>query len=225
MSKSYKRLIQEYDEMYGSIPMESDAILDYLYEQLHVTDKDLQAIQEEEEKAKKIPWVELEIILPIIPKPSPRPRHSRATGTFYVTGAAENKKLFQYYIEDIYQIIYTQTHLKVTTYQPTPISQMNRREIIRAEKGSIAVMSNPDWDNLGKTYSDMIQSQLLINDNIITVGHVEKYYSVKPRVVINISYQKGFDSRFNERRMLNSNNFKKSIEIGHIIEVYTEGNE
>ena len=102
---------------------------------------------------------------------------------------------------------------------------MTKVEILRAEMGNLSAMSNPDWDNLGKTYSDMIQQILLMNDNIITKGNVEKFYSVKPRVVISIKYQIGFDSKFNKRRILNSTNFKKAIEIGNIIEVYTEGDD
>ena len=225
MGKSYKSMINEYNEKYGDIPLNQVDILSYLNEKLNITEKDMRIIEEEEEKVKSIPWEELEIILPIIPKPSPRPRHSSVTGSFYVTGAAENKKLFKHFIEDIYHIIYTQTYFDVTTYLPTPISQMSRRDILRAERGSICAMSNPDWDNLGKTYSDMIQQILIINDNIITKGHVEKYYSVKPRVVINIKYQQGFDSKFNKRRMLGSKNYTKAIELGHIIEVYTERND
>ena len=70
----------------------------------------------------------------------------------------------------------------------------------------------------------MVQKILILNDNIISAGHVYKHYSVKPRVVIDIKYQRGFDSRFNKRRVLNSTNFKQAIEVGNVIEVYTEGN-
>ena len=224
-NKSYKLLISEYQEKYGDIPIEQTAILEYLDKTLKLTDKDYKKIDEDEEKVKNIPWDELEIILPIIPKPSPRPRYSSASGSFYVTGASENKKLFKYFVEEKYGIIYTNTHFSVTTYIPTPLSQMTKTEVIRAERGTISAMSNPDWDNLGKTYSDMIQQILILNDNIITKGYVEKYYSVKPRVVINIKYQQGFDSKFNKRRMLNSTNYKKYIEMGNIIELYTERND
>lgn len=224
-NKSYKILLSEYQEKYGNIPIDKGNILEYLDTSLKLTEKDYEKIKRDEEMVASIPWEELEIVLPIIPKPSPRPRYSGFTKSFYVTGAAENKKLFMYYIEDKYNIIYTTTHFHVTTYLPTPMSQMSRTEIYRAEKGSIAPMANPDWDNLGKTYSDMIQEILLLNDNVITIGGVEKYYSVKPRVVINIRYQKGFDSRFNKKRMTKSTKYKKYVELGNIIEFYAEGKD
>jgi len=224
-NKSYKVLLSEYQDKYGNIPIDKDDILEYLDKSLKLTQKDYDKIKHEEDMVADIPWEELEIILPIIPKPSPRPRYSGFTKSFYVTGASENKKLFKHYVEDIYNIIYTTTHFRVTTYLPTPVSQMNRIEIVRAERGSIAPMSNPDWDNLGKTYSDMIQQILLLNDNVITKGVVEKYYSIKPRVVINIRYQQGFDSKFNKRRMIKSTNYQKYIELGNAIELYTERND
>lgn len=150
MGKSYKAMIQEYTDKYGDIPLNHDEILLYLHEKMNITEKDMMIIEEEERQVSNIPWDELQIILPIIPKPSPRPRHSSITGSFYVTGASENKKLFKYYIENIYNIIYTQTHFNVVTYLPTPVSQMSRRDILRAERGSICTMSNPDWDKLSR---------------------------------------------------------------------------
>ena len=224
-NKSYLKQIEEYDEKYGAIPMDPAEILTYLEQELRLTDKGFKKIQEADDYVASIPWNNLKIILPIIPKPSPRPRISGVTGRFYVTGAAENKKLLKYYIEDIYQIIYTQTYFSLTTYIPTPISSMNRHEIYRAEKKTISAMSNPDWDNLGKTYSDMIQQILILNDNIITKGSTEKYYSVKPRVEIDIKYQLGYDSKFNKRRMESTKAYKDAVECGHVIELYTEGDD
>lgn len=221
-SKSYKNSIKEYEGKYGSIPIDKDQILQYLDDILNLKDKDYERIAKEEEYVEQIPWGGLTIILPIVPKPSPRPRYSSATGSFYVTGAAENKKLLKYYIEEKYNIIYTQTYFSIQTYLPTPISSMTKAEVYRAEKGTISAISNPDWDNLGKTYSDMIQKILILNDNIITKGLVEKYYSVKPRVVINIKYQQGFDSKFNKRRVINSTSYKEAVEIGNLIEIYSD---
>ena len=67
------------------------------------------------------------------------------------------------------------------------------------------------WDNLGKTYSDMIQDILLLNDNIVNPGRVEKYFSLKPRVEIYIKYQDGFDSNFNRKKITNSTQYLNMI--------------
>lgn len=219
-NKSYKKQIEDYITNYGQIPDDPTEILEYLKEDLKLTEKDFEKIDQMEAYANSIPWNTLKVILPIIPKGCPRPKRGK-NGIFYVTGAKENKKLCRYYIENKYKIVYTQTHFDVLTFIPTPRSSMNRYEIYRAEMQSIHPTSYPDWDNLGKTYSDMIQDILLLNDNIITKGLVEKFYSIKPRVEIRIKYQEGYDSRFNKRRIQTSKAYKDAVEAGHIIELYT----
>lgn len=223
--KPYLQQIEEYQEKYGKIPIDREDILKYLEKELRLTDKDFAKIAADDAHVQSIPWETLQIILPIIPKPTPRARLSGRTHRFYVTGAAENKKILKYYIEDVYNIIYTQTYFHVTTYLPTPLSSMTKCEVYRAEKGTLAPTVNPDWDNLGKTYSDMVQHILILNDNIITRGQTTKFYSVKPRVEIVFHYQRGFDSRFNKHRIEHSTSYKEAIETGGIIEVYTEGDD
>ena len=222
MSKGYKQTIEEYNKKYGDIPLDHDEIVTYLEEKLKLTDKDFEKINDLNERIRMIPWNQLQIILPIIPKPSPRPRISGDHRHFYVTGAAENKKLFKHYIETEYQIIYTQTYFYLTAYLPTPLSQMSRLDIYRAETKQIGASSNPDFDNLLKTYSDMIQGRLLFNDNIITIGHCEKYFSIKPRIEITIKYQMGYDSKYNKKRTEHQKSFIDAVESGHIIEMYTD---
>lgn len=219
-TKSYKKQIEEYEIKYGNIPIEHEDILSFLRASLKLTDTDLQKIEEMNQYADSIPWNQLKIILPIVPRGTPRPR--LGGGRFYVTGASENKKLCNYYIHDKYDIVYTQTYFTVHTYIPTPVTSMNRLEVYRAEMKAIEPTSYPDWDNLGKTYSDMIQNILILNDNIISKGRVEKFYSVKPRVEIIIKYREGYDSKFTKRRIQSSKSYKDAVEAGHIIEVYEE---
>ena len=222
---SYQKQIEQYQMKYGNIPENSDELLTYLAKELKLKEKDFEKIRRDDEYVQQLEWKELNIILPVIPKGCPRPRQSSVSGTFYVPGASDNKKIIRYYIQEKYQAIYTQTYFAVQCYLPTPMSCMSRTEIYRAENKTLIPGSNPDWDNLGKTYSDMIQSLLLLNDNLISKGLVEKFYSIKPRVEIHIKYQKGFDSKYNKRRMTENKSFRNAIEMGHIIELYTEGDD
>ena len=43
--------------------------------------------------------------------------------------------------------------------------------------------------------------------------------------MITIKYQKGYDSKFNRKRVENSKSYKEAIEVGNIIEIYTEGDD
>lgn len=187
---------REYQEKYGHIPDEKELMLQYLEDNFNI---DMKKVADEEERIANIEWEEVHFILPIIPEPSPRPRYSSRTNSFYVKGAALNKKIIEKYVEKN-NIIFTNVIMHIITYQPIPASSMSKTELYLAEKGLIRPSSKPDWDNFGKTYSDMIQGILLLNDNIIITGIVEKYYSIKPRVEIRLKYQTDFDSKYNKRR-------------------------
>lgn len=139
-NKSVKALQEEYLAKYGAIPIENCEILKYLRDNMKLN---MDKVNEEERRIDMIPWKELTIILPIVPKPSPRPRYNFTTEHFYVMGAATNKKLIKKFIEE-YNIIYTQTFLTVETYQPTPLSSMTNAEIYLAEKKKLRPVQDPD---------------------------------------------------------------------------------
>lgn len=208
---------KDYFEKYGGIPSEPDDILKYLQSTLKI---DMKKVKEEAKKIESIPWDEIKITLFVIPRPSPRPRYSFKTSHFYVKNAQENKRFIEKVINNS-NIIYTRTLMETKTFQPQPFSSMNNTEIYLAEMGLIRPMQNPDYDNLAKTYTDMIQGILLLNDNIVTFGSVDKAFSIKPRVEITIKYQLNFDSRFNKRRMMNSTSFKNTKNIVLYTELLT----
>lgn len=207
-SKTLEAIEREYDEKYGDLPLDRELLLKHLESTLKL---DMNVVHTEADNIRNIPWIEERFVLPVIPKPSPRPRYSFKTEHFYVIGASVNKRLMAKYLQD-QKIIFTRVHFHLETYQPTPKSQMSKTEIYLSEMGLIEPMQNPDWDNLGKTYSDMIQGLLLLNDNIITKGDVEKFYSIKPRVEMVIRYQADFDCAYNRKRITKSKNYLQAIE-------------
>lgn len=72
---------------------------------------------------------------------------------------------------------------------------------ICAEFGLVRPVGKPDWDNLAKTYCDMIQGLIIADDKLIVDGRLRKFYSVKPRVEIDLFYMQDHDSEFNRRKM------------------------
>ena len=77
---------------------------------------------------------------------------------------------------------------------------MKSVEQLCAELGFIRPMSKPDWDNLAKTYCDMINDYVISDDKNIIDGHLAKYYSIKPRIEITLQYASDFDSDYNEHK-------------------------
>ena len=202
----YKPENYEYRTLYSALPDTQEELISYLESILKI---DQSKILAEEERISNIKWLEKECVFHIIPKGTPRPR---SCGThFYVKGAKQMKKTFQKFLSDE-GIICTRCEFELTTYQPTPVNSMTNTEILLAEKGLIRPIATPDFDNLAKTYTDALQGVILLNDNIINPGRVEKYYSIKPRIKIRLRYQETFDCKFNERKTLQSVGYKKLFE-------------
>lgn len=192
----------EYSDKYGKLPDTREKLIEF-FEATHKLD--WKRIHDLEKHIAGIKWEVIHIELPIVPKATPRPRYSSSTGTFYVKGAKKTRKMIEKYLKG-YPLICTRIEFDLEIYQPTP-SGMSVSEAYLAEKGLILPLSKPDFDNVAKTYSDALQSLLLVNDNIINPGSIKKYYSIKPRVVINIRYQTDFDCNFNRRRILSSKGY------------------
>lgn len=202
----------EYRQKYAYLPSTQSELLEHLENTLKL---DYHKIQDEESRIKNIEWKNIHIEANVVPHGTPRPKYSSVTGTFYVKGAKQMKRYFEKIVTEN-KILCTRVEYSLTCYMPTPVSSMNNTEIYLAEKGLILPVSTSDWDNLAKTYTDCLQDVLLLNDNIINPGHVYKYYSIKPRIEIDIKYQIDYDSKFNRKKTENTKNYKKYIDDNFI---------
>ena len=201
----------EYREKYAYLPSTQNELLEYLEKNLKL---DKNKIEAEEERIRSIQWERILIEANIVPHGSPRPKYSSATGTFYVKGAKKTKRFFEKIIQE-HKIICTRVEYVLRAYMPTPTSTMNNTEIYLAEKGLILPISTSDWDNLAKAYTDCLQDILLLNDNIINPGHVYKYYSIKPRIEIEMRYQVSHDCKYNEKKTKSMISYKRMIDSGY----------
>lgn len=148
-----------------------------------------------------IKWERLTLEIRLVPKATPRPRYNGSHGIFYVKRASDNRAIFKEFIESAnIPMIITPMKVYINSYLPTPNS-MSKVEKVLAEMGLIRPISKPDWDNLGKTYSDMIQEQLILDDSLIIEGVSKKFYSIKPRIEITIDYMRSFDCAYNENKV------------------------
>ena len=173
---------REYDELYSNIPNNLPERLKYIFQSNNFK-KAKDKIIPEMERIKNIKWNKISYTIYLLPKATPRPRLCNRSGTFYVKGAHDNKKIFEN-----------------SSYFPIP-SSMKPVEKICAEFGLIRPTSKPDWDNVAKAYCDMCQGFLLYDDYLVVEGVSKKFYSVKPRIEITIEYMDDYDSEFNEKKI------------------------
>jgi len=194
------KIEKDYKDKWGDIPKDLQGRLDLLLISLK-NRKTKKPISELIKSIKNIEWLSYKFTIYLLPKATPRPRLQRFAGTFYVSGAHDNKKIFKKYLKNNpHDIIYTPMIFHSKVYIPTPES-MKTEDKILAEMGYIRPLSKPDFDNVAKTYADMIQDSLILDDALIIKGISEKYYSIKPRIEIDIKYMKEFDSIFNKKKI------------------------
>ena len=194
------KMIEDYNSEYGDISDNKDERESYLLSVIKPSY--MKKIEESVKSILGIKWKCIDITLYLVPKATPRPRATKF-GVFYVSGAKDNKAFFHALMEDkTYEYITTPCKFICDCYIPTP-SSFSKIDKYLCEKGLIRPVSKPDWDNLGKTYSDMIQGILLMDDSLIIEGISRKFYSIKPRIEIRIEYMESFDSKVNEKRILN----------------------
>lgn len=209
---SYERLTnmeREYQDRYGSLPDSQEELLSLIQEKYKVKDA---KIKELLDQINSLEWIEKTLCLPLVPKPSPRPRTAGKGFHFYVKGAKDHRKIMRRFVETN-DIAYTLTKVDIKCYEPIPTSSMNGAEIYLAQLGIIRPIGGGDWDNLAKTYCDMMQGFLICNDNIIFKGTVEKFYSLKPKIEITVMYQSGFDCKYNQRKMTSSKSYKNLLPL------------
>lgn len=202
-----KKIESEYLKEYGDISRNDLDRFDELLHEIHFNKTNRNFIREEIQRILNIKWKNVSFTIYLIPKATPRPRSSILTHTFYVSGAKDNKDIFKKFMmkQDI-PMITNACKITCLSYFPIPKS-MNGLERLLAEMGYIRPISKPDWDNVAKTYCDMIQDTLLFDDSLIIEGLSKKFYSTKPRIEITLEWMEDYDSKFN------FNKLRKKVDI------------
>ena len=152
------------------------------------------------------------------PMKTERPRNSRGLH-MYSPNAKENhtyfEKAYRKVIEQI-RLINTPAEIVVDAYLEMP-EQVKPDEVILFESKVLDVLCTPDYDNIGKCYTDILKDVLITDDDIFHIGTIRKYYSVIPRVVITITYLKAHESDYIYKKLKTRKAIKEGIASGHIV--------
>ncbi len=97
------------------------------------------------------------------------------------------KRLINNDLIELENLIHTPCIVEYNVYQKTP-TVFNTTDTFLAELGLIRPITKPDWDNIGKKYSDMYNHNVWIDDTLVISGTVNKYYSILPRIEIKLKY-------------------------------------
>lgn len=232
--KTRKQKANEYTEKFGHIPVDYKERLEWLYDELKITDKEAYDILDTHRlMISSLEYQAINIVLFEIPEGSPRPRFrivNRANlsnmamanpnfiHVYSLTGHEDNifmKRLVtEQEFEGLNHILYTPCIVDMNAYLKTP-SSFNRKETILSEVGLIRPITKPDWDNIEKKYSDMLNKNVWLDDTLVVDGSIHRYYSVLPRVEIRIKF---LNQLYNKRQydsMINRVDFDNNVNLSY----------
>ena len=197
---------REYDEKYGNIPIDYKERLSYMIDLYHLSENKMDEIlKKRDTMIENICFYDFKVVqLLEEPEGAERPRFRLTKRNFvdaaiqtsfvhiYSPNASDDQKYMKKLTQDellpLYGLINTPCEIKYDAFIKTP-NYFNVTDKFLAEIGLIRPeIKKPDWDNLGKKYSDMYNFNIWLDDSQVIDGEVHKYYSILPRVEIYLRY-------------------------------------
>lgn len=216
--KSRKQKIEEYNQKYPNRYYDPEISLrNYFLSRGWNFDK---ALKKAKKKADNIEinrkYESIRVVMYEQPVKTDRPRAFNSH--IYSPNAAANHSYFEKAVKGIckdIKLINTPAEIIINAYIEMP-SRVPPDEVILFEGKVLDIIDMPDYDNIGKAYTDMLKNVLIIDDDIFHRGEINKYYSVIPRVEIIIRYQKSHDSDYVFKKIKSRKSVKAAIESGQL---------
>lgn len=222
----------EYIAKYSDIPIDYSERLSWLYDKLKITDKQaFEILHKRDMMIQSLAYTDTQIILFETPEGSPRPRfrlvnrknlsnmalsNPNFVHVYSLTGKEDNvfmKRLMsQEDFDALDQMIATPCIIDIYAFLKTP-SYYNKEDTILAEIGLHRPISKPDWDNLGKKYSDMFNTNVWLDDTLVIDGSIHRFYSVLPRVEIRIKYLNMVYNKHQFNSIINRTDYDESYNL------------
>ena len=204
--KNRKQKEEEYRQKYSHIPIDYNERLEWMYDNLKINDKKAREIlNKRSSMMSSLYYKDITIVLFEEPEGTPRPRFRLINRQNFVNEAINNGQFVHVYslnakedslymqrlldqdLVQVQELIWTPCIVEYNIYQKTP-TVFNAVDTFLAEIGLIRPITKPDWDNIGKKYSDMFNHNVWLDDTLVISGTLNKYYSILPRVEIKLRY-------------------------------------
>lgn len=234
MPKSRKEKLEEYDRKYSHIPKDNDYRLSWLIDQFKLSSNKMQEIVDKKRNMEtSLQYYDFKIVLYEDPEGAKRPRFrlvnrknfaniamsaSNFVHVYSPNAADDHKYMHRLLGEELISLnglISTPAQVCLNVFFKTP-SYFNQTDTILAEIGLHRHIQKPDWDNIGKKYTDMFNENIWLDDNLVIDGEVHKYYSILPRVEIYIRYLNYLSSVYQYNQIVNRKSYNESFNIGYI---------
>jgi len=205
--KSRKEKELEYENKFSMIPRDYNERLKWMYTQYNITPNiEQEIIQKRDRMLSELCYYDFFIVLYEAPEGTPRPRSrivnrsnlAAAKGqsgpyiqVYSITGAEDQRFMKNLMTQEDFNgynnLLCTPLNITYNCFFKTP-SAFSKVDTYLAEIGMLNPITKPDWDNIGKKYSDMYNSNIWLDDSFVVSGTVNKCYSLLPRVEIHLKY-------------------------------------
>lgn len=233
MATHKSRLVKSslYEDKYRGIPIDYDDRLSYLYDKLKINNKvENEILEKRIQMLTSLYFNDIKIVLFEIPEGAPRPRFRIINRSNFMNEAIANPNFVHVYSVNAHEdsvfmsrllaqdlislqnLICTPCEITINTYSPTP-SYFNRVDTFLAELGLHRPIAKPDWDNIEKKYSDMFNHNIWLDDTLVIDGHIHKYYSILPRLEIDLRYLNMVYNRYQYNSIINRSDYKEEYQL------------
>ena len=232
--KNRKEKMLEYQAKYSNIPKEDSERLIYLINSCNLSEAKMNDIVAKKRMMEaNMQYYSFKIVLYEDPEGAKRPRFrlvnranlsnmARVASEFvhvYSPNAAEDNRYMHRLIDEelttLDWFVQTPCQMRIDTYFKIP-SYFNQIDILLAEIGMHRPTPKPDWDNIGKKYSDMFNANIWLDDQFVIDGDVHKYYSILPRVEIFINYLNCVTTKYSYNQITNRTDYRPEYPIGYL---------
>ena len=214
--KSRKQRMEEYNAAY---PEHIDDAVERVrrYFEEHSLDLDKECVKASKKAIKIIEgrrYQTMHFLLREYPNGTPRPR--TFNGHTFSPNAKANKDYFRSALRsviDTLKLVTTPAELNIEAYLEMP-SSVPPDEIILFEAGILRPEAKPDYDNIGKGYTDILTDTVIIDDDIFYDARIKKFYSLEPRVDIRVTFLERHESEYICKKLKNRKSVKEAMEAG-----------
>ena len=226
-----KQKILDYQRKYSHIPKDYVERLEWLYDTLNLDDKKSDEILNIRNNFIQNTYYEtLRIVMYEIPEHTPRPRARLINKAGIINAATGNSSFIQVYsitgkqnkedmkafvnsnVKDLEHLLCTPCDVEYRAYFPTP-KYYNKTQTIMAEIGLDRPICKPDFDNIEKSYADAFTDNIWIDDIIVVDASIKKYYSVLPRVEIDLKFSNHLYNIHQYKAMIKRKDYTEEMNV------------
>lgn len=225
--------ISEYESKYYQIPRDYKDRLLWLYETLKIDDTLSDEIIDARNRfMNSVKFNGISFTIYEVPEHTPRPRATLVRkkdiinaayggdGFIHVYSplAGENNAYMQFHMREaglsLEQLLCTPCDVEYRLYFPTP-KGYNKKEIFLAEIGLDRPIAKPDVDNSAKSYMDAFTGNIWLDDILVVDTTIRKYYSVLPRVEVDLIYSNYLYNKHQYKSMINRKDFDEKMTVDY----------